>query len=75
MPFAQGEQIAVSDSLHDLAKDMGYQYTSKDDCVLKGFDGPQTIFFLEWDDSPKAEPPTEEASEDTPEETTKDTTE
>ena len=56
MPFAQNDQIAVSDSLHEMAADMHYTYTEKDDCILKGFEGPQTIYFLQWDDAPTPDP-------------------
>ena len=69
MPFAQGAQIAVSDSLHDMAKEMNYTYTEKDDCILKGFEGPQTIYFLEWDPDKKEEqktPETENEKTETP---------
>lgn len=55
MPFAAKDQIAVSETLHQMADNMGYTFTSKNDCILKGFDGPQTIYFLSWDNTPTLE--------------------
>ena len=59
MPYADAFEIAMSETCHQLCTDLPYTFTSKKDCNFKGFDEPQTVYFLQWQDekTPEADAP------------------
>lgn len=59
MPYADAFEIAMSESCREMCNDLPYSFTSKKDCNFKGFDEPQTVYFLQWQDekTPEADAP------------------
>ena len=57
LPYADAYEIAMSDECHSLCAELPFTFTSKKDCNFKGFDEPQTVYFLNWQNetTPSAE--------------------
>ena len=59
LPYADAFEVAMSQDCHKLCAEMPYTFTSKAECNFKGFDEPQTVYFLQWQDekTPEADAP------------------
>ena len=69
LPYADGRQIAVSQSLYELSQNMGqnmeYTFTEQPECTLKGFDETQSVYFLNWENQLNEDQPAQAASDPT----------
>ncbi len=66
MPFANGHEIAVAEPLYNLSQHLSYTFIPKENCELKGFDEPQTIYFLDWQQEKPEEPQEKAPDADAP---------
>ena len=50
LPYADAFEVAMSQDCHKLCEEIPYTFSSKAECNFKGFDEPQTVYFLQWQD-------------------------